>query len=33
MDHPIENPSPANEPQEVVLRYEAHIAPIVERYV
>ena len=33
MDHPIEHNGPCIEPQEVVLRYEAHAAPIVERYV
>ena len=33
MDHPIEHNGPCSEPQEVVLRYEAHAAPIVERYV
>ena len=33
MDHPIEHNGPCSEPQEVVLRYEAHAVPIVERYV
>ena len=33
MDHPIEHNGPCSEPPEVVLRYEAHAAPIVERYV
>ena len=33
MDHPNENMAQTNAPQEVVLRYEAPVAPIVERYV
>ena len=33
MDHPNENMAQTNTPQEVVLRYEAPVAPIVERYV
>ena len=33
MDHPIEHTGPCSEPQEVVLHYEAHVTPIVERYV
>ena len=33
MDHPNENMEPFSEPQEVVLHYEAHVTPIVERYV
>lgn len=33
MDHPNENMAQTNAPQEVVLRYEAPVTPIVERYV
>lgn len=33
MDHPNENMAQTNVPQEVVLRYEAPVTPIVERYV
>lgn len=33
MDHPNENMAQTNAPQDVVLRYEAPVAPIVERYV
>ena len=33
MDHPTEHTGPCSEPQEVVLRYEARVTPIVERYV
>ena len=33
MDHPNENMAQTNAPQEVVLRYEAPVSPIVERYV
>ena len=33
MDHPNENMAQTNVPQEVVLRYETPVAPIVERYV